>query len=207
MGEMYFNEAVVLSATKEFQATGNQTVVYPFTDQIQKLVRGVINRHELWRFWDNTMELENEGFKTAFECLARFDPTIDKTLFNYLSISVKWRLINFTRKFNDQGNIEVALHEEIVTDEELNDENNEQVSYSTSPQFGVTNHLIPILCCEKPQCQQKSLQICKKLEEALGQKVTNDTDLVLYVMNKLPHTELVVRHVLECAKQKKRMMM
>ena len=95
----YFDNRLITAAVIEFQATGDITLLQPFTKAFQDLVNGVINTHGLWRFWDRK-ELESEGFQTILQCLQRYEESQGSSLFSYLSVAIKFRLRNWTRSEN-----------------------------------------------------------------------------------------------------------
>lgn len=180
----YFDEKLISSAVMEFQSTGNFKIIDPFITSIQKLIRGVINSHELWKFWDTPLELENEGFKTVFECLLRFDPKKGYTLFNYLSLAVKWSLVNFTRDYNNRA-----------ADERPIDAYLENLLYYETKEDNFEN----ILC---ESCDGKFNDICQQLKLAYDNDIHNEKDLIFWVMEKTSYTELMIKKALQCSKRR-----
>lgn len=96
----YFDDSLITAAVREYQANGDLSVLAPYTKAFMDLVNGVINTHGIWRFWQDRHELENEGYQTVLQCLARYEEGVGASLFSYLSIAVKFRLRNWTRSEN-----------------------------------------------------------------------------------------------------------
>lgn len=71
----------------------------PHVDSFQQLVRAIINTHKIYRFHNDVEELVQEGLTELFNSLKRFDPDRG-TSFNYLSITVKNHLKNWTKNRN-----------------------------------------------------------------------------------------------------------
>jgi DNA-directed RNA polymerase specialized sigma subunit len=103
----YFNNDEVETAIKKFQTLNekdpdnkdNIQVVYPYTEQFQQLVRGIINVHKIYRFHSDLEELLQEGMTALYMSLGRFDDS-KGTAFNYLSFVVKNHLKNWTQNKN-----------------------------------------------------------------------------------------------------------
>jgi len=179
----YFDELTVSSAVREFQATHDSSVINPYTKQFQDLIKGVINRHQIHRFWDNTAELEQEGYRTVLECILRFDATMGSKLFSYLSLAVKWSLINFTSGHNKRAYKETEINDDVCQIEDK----------PKSPMCGIN------LACGK--CDGEFLIICKKLEKSLYDGITHESDLISSVMDELPHTEGRIKYILSCMRK------
>jgi len=94
----YFRNREVTSAVQEYQATGNQAVLGPYTKDIRDLILAVINANRFRQFGIELEDLQQEAFVTSIQCLKGFDPNYGKSLFSYLSLAVKYRLIDITKR-------------------------------------------------------------------------------------------------------------
>jgi|CXWL01.1.fsa_nt_gi DNA-directed RNA polymerase specialized sigma subunit len=122
MSKNYFDNDAVTKAILKYQKSlkeGNNDIhhIYPYTTQIQQLVKGVINTHKIYRWWDDVDELIQEGMLAIYSSFKRFDST-KGTAFNYLSIVVKQHLKNWTQNKNKKMWNTSELQEEIYIDEE-----------------------------------------------------------------------------------------
>lgn len=186
MSGMYFDEKRIQSAAKEYQATGDQRVLEPFTQSILKLVDGVVKRYGIWRFWDDQRELLNEGFLTALECIGRFDPTLGKTLFNYLTGAIRWRLTNFTLSHNQRVAQEVPI-DDVVGAAAARD-------IAEDPP-----HRSGGVCCGDPGCLPRKAQVCASLDAALRGGAQDAPDLIASTMLGCGCSERMAKSVAECA--------
>ena len=103
----YFNNDDVTAAILEYKdylekGENRIYILHPYTEQIQKLVRGVINTHKIYRWWDDVDELVQEGMLAIYASFKRFDPE-KGTAFNYLSIVAKQHLKNWTQTRNKKA--------------------------------------------------------------------------------------------------------
>lgn len=124
----YFDNETVTAAIKEYQkglAEGRDDIhlIYPYTEQIQMLVRGVINTHKIYRWWNDVDELMQEGMLAIYSSLKRFNPE-KGTAFNYLSIVAKQHLKNWTQNKNKKAwntseyNDEIYQHSDVAAFDE-----------------------------------------------------------------------------------------
>jgi hypothetical protein len=114
----YFDNNAVEKALLQFQKTmdensrGDTTLLEPFTEQIQTLVKIVINVHKIYRFHNDLDELVQEGLVAVYSSFGRFDPS-KGTAFNYLSITVKNHLKNWTQSKNKKAWVTVEFNDTI----------------------------------------------------------------------------------------------
>jgi hypothetical protein len=97
----YFNNFVVTSAVLEYQSTGDSSVLSPYVGQFQKLVLGEINTHHFFAYGsdnDESEDMKQEGFATIMSCVRRYNSNFGKPLFSYLSLAIKYGLIDYTRR-------------------------------------------------------------------------------------------------------------
>ena len=118
----YFNNDEITTAILQYKESLSQDkdeiyLLHPYTDQIQKLVRGVINTHKIYRWWDDVEELVQEGMLAIYASFKRFDPE-KGTAFNYLSIVVKQHLKNWTQQRNKKSWKTFELQDDIYNEEE-----------------------------------------------------------------------------------------
>lgn len=107
MANKYFDNKAVEEALAKYKISldndpnkkGDATILHPYTDQIQHLVRGVINVHKIYRFHSDVEELIQEGMVAIYASFKRFNPE-KGSAFNYLSIVVKQHLKNWTQTKN-----------------------------------------------------------------------------------------------------------
>jgi RNA polymerase sigma factor (sigma-70 family) len=124
----YFNNDEVEKAIKEYRkavkknpdSTENIEILYPYTDQFQKLVRGVINVHKIYRFHNDLDELCQEGIMALYASFDRFDPS-KGTAFNYFSITVKNHLKNWTQTKNKKEWATQEFNEVIYDNHDMSD--------------------------------------------------------------------------------------
>jgi len=117
----YFDNDAVTKAILEYKeglALGKDNIrlLHPYTLQIQQLVRGVINTHKIYRWWNDLDELIQEGMLAVYSSFQRFDP-VKGTAFNYLSITVKNHLKNWTQSKNKKSWITGEFNDEIFEEE------------------------------------------------------------------------------------------
>ena len=75
------------------------TIMYPFTSQLQQLIRAVIFSHKIQRFHNDLNELEQEAMVEVYASFKRFNA--DKgSAFNYFSFVTKQHLKNWTQTKN-----------------------------------------------------------------------------------------------------------
>lgn len=117
----YFDNDAVTEAILAYQKSlkeGRNDVhlIYPYTTQIQQLIRGVINTHKIYRFWPDVDELVQEAFTAIMTAIRRYKPG-SGTAFNYLSIVAKQHLKNWTVTRNKKRALMSEFNDEIYLDE------------------------------------------------------------------------------------------
>lgn len=122
MAKQYFDNAAVTKSIREYQktlrkGTDDLSIMHKHTDELQNLVRGVINTHKIYRWWPDVDELIQEGMLAIFSSFRRFNPK-KGTAFNYLSIVAKQHLKNWTQDKNKKTWVTSELNEEIYQDAE-----------------------------------------------------------------------------------------
>lgn len=123
--KLYFENEAVTKAILLYQqglkhGRDDIHLIYPYTEQLQALVKGVINTHKLYRWWNDTDELVQEGVMAIMIAIKRFNPKYG-TAFNYLSIVAKQHLKNWTQSRNKKNWVTDELNEEIYQDETNSD--------------------------------------------------------------------------------------
>ena len=113
----YFNNEEVTEAILEYneylkQGVDKIELLHPYTTQIQQLVRGVINTHKIYRWWNDTDELVQEGMVAIYASFKRYNPE-KGTAFNYLSIVAKQHLKNWTQQRNKKNFLTNEYNDEI----------------------------------------------------------------------------------------------
>jgi len=122
MRKLYFDNESITAAIVEYnrqfteEGKDNIVVIYPFTNQIQLLVRGVINTHKIYRWWNDVDELVQEGMVAVYTSLRRFNPE-KGTAFNYLSIVAKQHLKNWTQQKNKKKFLTSEYNDELYQNE------------------------------------------------------------------------------------------
>lgn len=121
MTKNYFDNEQVTTAILKYQESlreGRNDIylIHPYTGQIQQLIKGVINTHKIYRWWDDLDELIQEGMLAIYSSFKRYDHT-KGSAFNYLSIVVKQHLKNWTQSKNKKNWNTSELQEEIYIDE------------------------------------------------------------------------------------------
>lgn len=119
--KLYFDDEAVTKAILAYQASlkhGKNDIhlIHPYIEQIQALVRGVINTHKIYRWWNDTDELVQEGVMAIMIAIRRFNPKYG-TAFNYLSIVAKQHLKNWTQSRNKKNWVTDELNEEIYQED------------------------------------------------------------------------------------------
>ncbi|MEM4326468.1 MAG: sigma factor [Candidatus Pacearchaeota archaeon] len=112
----YFDNDSITKAIRQYQKElkkGNDdiSILYPYTKQIESLIRGVINTHKINRWWPDSDELVQEGMVAVLASLKRFRPS-KGTAFNYLSIVAKQHLKNWTQSKNKKNWSTFELNEQ-----------------------------------------------------------------------------------------------
>lgn len=97
--KLYFDNDTITDVLLKCKEAEDKTLLHQYTDQIVKLVKGIIYTHKIYVWWDDFDELVQEGVLAIYSAALRFNPE-KGTAFNYLSIVVKQHLINWTRTRN-----------------------------------------------------------------------------------------------------------
>lgn len=101
----YFDNKTITAAVLQYQATGDPRVLEPCAIPFQKLVLGIVHTHQFYKYNGVTYDdLVQEGLVAVLEAIKKYNDQTRFTLFSYLSLAVKYTLIDYTKKNKRESN-------------------------------------------------------------------------------------------------------
>lgn len=95
----YFDNKTITAAVLQYQATEDSRVLDSCAAAFQKLVIGIIHTHHFYKYSGITYDdLVQEGLVAVLEAIKKYNDQTRFTLFSYLSLAIKYTLIDYTKK-------------------------------------------------------------------------------------------------------------
>jgi len=101
----YFDNKTITAAVLQYQATGNYRILEECADSFRKLVVGIIHTHKFYAYQSIVYDdLVQEGLVAVLEAISKYNDQTKSSLFSYLSLAVKYTLIDYTKKNGRETN-------------------------------------------------------------------------------------------------------